>query len=210
MGSIDGLLLSILLGYLLGSIPVASLVSRRRGVNIFSTGTGLPGAANVFRNVGHKTGVLVSAGDVAKGALVIIAAMRLGVEGALVLLPAFAAIAGHWRSIFTGFRGGDGLVTLVGITLLLVPTYTPLAVTVGFAVGLWYRHTSHPSLLGGVVCNSLLLAQAVLYSEQVVVTLGIAMLSLMVLAHAVVGHRRRRPSLSDNDVGEDLRSPPSL
>ena len=68
MPAIDVLILSILLAYLLGSIPIATLVSRSRRVDIFSTGTGLPGAANVYKQVGRKSGLLVSAGDVAKGA----------------------------------------------------------------------------------------------------------------------------------------------
>ena len=87
MPSLDVLLIAVLLGYLLGSIPVAYQVSRRRGVDIFARGTGLPGAANVYRAVGHKSGGLVFAGDLAKGALAIIVADRLGLEGVWVLLP---------------------------------------------------------------------------------------------------------------------------
>ena len=42
------LLIAVIIGYLLGAIPVAALVSRYRGVDIFTTGTGLAGAGNVI------------------------------------------------------------------------------------------------------------------------------------------------------------------
>ncbi|MQF70307.1 glycerol-3-phosphate acyltransferase, partial [SAR202 cluster bacterium AD-804-J14_MRT_500m] len=58
-----------LIGYLLGSIPVAAIMSRIRGIDIFSTGTGLAGAANVARSVGNWSGVAVFAGDTGKGML---------------------------------------------------------------------------------------------------------------------------------------------
>ena len=201
MPSLDAYVLSLFLGYLLGSIPVAALVSRRRSIDIFSTGTGLSGATNVFFNVGHKSGALVSAGDAAKGALTVVAAQRLGVEDGWILLPAFAAIAGHWRSIFTRFRGGDSLATLLGITIVLLPIYGVAAIGVGTVVGLWFRCTAHPTLWGGFACYGLLLGRALLYRQDMLITFGLEMLALMVLAHAVIGHRRRRsPALPDYDA----------
>ena len=197
MPSFDILLISILLGYLLGSIPIAYQVSRRRGVDIFARGTGLPGAANVYRAVGHKSGSLVFAGDLAKGALAIIVADRLGLEDAWVLLPGAAAIVGHWRSIFTRFRGGDGLLTVVGITAVAMPSFGLLAIVLGFIVGIWFRHGSHPTLYGGVTCYGLLLALTIVYQDDMLLGTGVVMLALMVLAHAVVGHRRRRAVRAD-------------
>ena len=201
MPPIDVLLLSILLGYLLGSIPVASLVSRRSQVNVFSAGTGLPGAANVFRNVGHKSGLLVSAGDVAKGALSIGVANRLGIEGTWVLIAGAAAIGGHWRSIFTRFRGGDGMVTLVGITLLAVPTYGLIAVVAGASVGFLFRHGSLSTVWGAITCYSLLMGHSLANGTNIASSLGVVMLALMVFAHAGIGHWRRRSALPDYDVG---------
>ena len=197
MPSFDVLLISALLGYLLGSIPVAYQVSRRRGVDIFARGTGLPGAANVYRAVGHKSGALVFAGDVAKGSLAIIVADRLGLDDVWVLLPGAAAIAGHWRSVFTRFRGGDGLLTVVGITVVAMPTFGLLTVAIGFIVGIWSRHGTYPTLYGGVTCYSLLLALSIFYQTNVLLGSGVVTLALMVLAHAVIGHRRRGMAHAD-------------
>ena len=57
------------IGYLSGSIPFAWLAARSVGVDILSIGTGNPGAANVFRLVDKRLGVLVFLADVAKGAV---------------------------------------------------------------------------------------------------------------------------------------------
>jgi acyl-phosphate glycerol 3-phosphate acyltransferase len=201
MPAIDAFILSILLGYLLGSIPVATLVSRRRHIDIFSAGTGLPGAANVFRQVGHKSGILVSAGDVAKGALAIVVANRLGVDATWALVPAMAAIVGHWNSIFSRFRGGDGLATLMGITVVSVPVYGFIAIAIGGVVGLRFHGNAHPALRGGFACYGFLVTRAVSMQDDAAITSGIVILGLMVLAHAVIGHHRRRDDLPDYDAG---------
>ena len=197
MPSLEVLLLSIFSGYILGSLPFAYLAGRRARVDVFSTGTGLAGAANVYRNVGHRSAVLVTMGDLAKGVSVVIVADRLGVTGAWLLLPAAAAIVGHWYSMFTRFRGGDGLLTLVGITVLAVPIYSLIAVGVGIFVGLPFRQQGHPTLYGGIACYGLLLTLALLHRADTAITSGIVTLALAVLAHAVVSHVYRS-QLPDN------------
>src|SRR6476469_707060 len=62
-----GLLVPV--AYLLGTFPSASLVARRRGVDVTAAGSGNPGASNTFRLLGWKAGVVVFALDVAKGAI---------------------------------------------------------------------------------------------------------------------------------------------
>jgi acyl phosphate:glycerol-3-phosphate acyltransferase len=193
-------LLAILIGYLLGSVPVATLVSRRRGVDIFTTGTGLAGAANVYRTVGHFHGTVVLAGDAAKGVLTIFVAHRLGVEGTMSLLPGVAALMGHWRSLFNGFRGGDGLSTLLGITLASLPVLSLPVIGVGIVMAGFARLTNrHASIWGAGAGYGLLLAMAPFFPGQIPVIVGISLMALMVLAHAVVGYRRRRwsPELDD-------------
>ena len=54
----------ILIGYFLGSIPFAYLISRIKGVNILKEGTGIPGAANVYRLAGQKYGAIVLLVDI--------------------------------------------------------------------------------------------------------------------------------------------------
>ena len=182
-----------LIGYLLGSIPVAVLMSRIRGIDIFSTGTGLAGAANVARSVGNWSGMVVFAGDTGKGILTIMVATRLGAEGTMVLVPAAAALAGHWRSVFTRFRGGDGLSTLVGITVAALPVYGIVVAITGAIVALIARRTGHsPTLWGGIAAYSFVLLRAPFSPDNVFIEMGVVCLALMVLIHGLAGHRRRR------------------
>jgi glycerol-3-phosphate acyltransferase PlsY len=186
------LISSVFIGYLLGSIPVAVLVSRRKHVDIFTTGSGLAGAANVFRNVGHAHGILVFSGDIAKGVLAMAIPYQLGLEGAWILIPAVATLAGHWRSVFTGFRGGDGLSTLLGITLALMPIYGLIGLTIGATVAFIARRTGHhASLWGGAMAYGWLLVLGVTTSgEDAALLLGVVMLALLVLTHGAIRHHR--------------------
>jgi glycerol-3-phosphate acyltransferase PlsY len=194
LGNTVPLILALtLIGYLLGSIPVASIMSRIRGIDIFSTGTGLAGAANVARSVGNWSGVAVFVGDTGKGILTIMVANRLGAEGSMVLVPAAAALAGHWRSVFTKFRGGDGLSTLIGITVTALPAYGILVVVTGVIVALIARRTgTSPTLWGGIAAYSFLLLHAPFSQDNIFIDFGVVCLALMVLIYGSVGHRRRR------------------
>ncbi len=210
--SLSGLLLlatlvAVVIGYLLGSLPIAALLSRRAGVDIFEVGTGLPGASNVMRNVGRVPAVLVLLGDMAKGALAVIVAKYLGVETPLVVLPVGAAVLGHWRSIFTRFRGGDGLSTLGGAIVALFPVFGVISVVVAMAVSLGGQRLPYTSLLGIVFGYATLVVLNLARDEGDPATaLGLGGVSALVLAHAINGHRRRRGSMETDGI-EEMRAP---
>src|SRR3954468_20648099 len=62
------LLIALVAGYLLGSLPFGYLVARAKGVNIFEVGSRNPGATNVRRMLGSGPGNLVLFLDALKGA----------------------------------------------------------------------------------------------------------------------------------------------
>ena len=107
---------SVVAGYLLGSLPWAYLAARRKGIAIGEVDTRIAGTANVFRQVGRRWGVLVFAGDAAKGAAAVAIANLVGAEDALALPALAAAIAGHnWPLLgLSRLPGGVGLATLAG------------------------------------------------------------------------------------------------
>ena len=113
---------SIIIGYLLGSIPTAYIVSRmRKGIDIRNTGSGNMGAANVMRQVGTHEGIFVAIIDVAKGAGAILIAQALNVSELWVFGTGFAALVGHNFPVFAGFKGGRGSATIMGIFFVLAP-----------------------------------------------------------------------------------------
>jgi glycerol-3-phosphate acyltransferase PlsY len=190
--SVPILMLSVAAGYLLGALPIADQLSRRHGVDIFSTGTGLAGAANVLRSVGKWPALLVLCGDMAKGVLTILIADFLGVSGLWILLPAAGAVVGHWNSVFSGFRGGDGLATLGGITVALFGVYGLIGVAISMLVSLGGQRMPYTSLLNIVFGYGTLSALNLANNGDVYLTLGIGGLAAIVLSHAAVGHVRRR------------------
>ena len=115
-------ILSIIIGYLLGSIPTAYIVSRtRKGIDIRNVGSGNMGAANVIREIGTHEGLLVGLIDVAKGAGAILIAQALNISEPWVFGTGFGVLVGHNFPVFAGFRGGRGSATIIGIFLVLAP-----------------------------------------------------------------------------------------
>ena len=182
----------MLVGYLLGSLPFADQISRRHGVNIFAVGTGLAGASNVRRCIGTGPALLVFLGDLGKGALAVLAGGFIGVEGVALLAVAGAAVVGHWKSVFTGFKGGDGFATLGGTTLVLFPAYSVVAIGAAMLVALGSKKLPYPSSMSVVVGYGTLVSLSLAYDGDVVMTVGSGILAAMVLAHAIIGHWRRR------------------
>lgn len=206
------LLVAALIGYVLGALPIANYIGRRHGVDVFSVGTGLTGASNVRRHVGNVPGGFVLLGDLGKGALTIIVAKLLGVSGLWLMVPAAASIIGHWRSIFTGFRGGDGMATLGGIIIAVFPLTGLASVAVSMIISLGGQKMPYSSLLNVIFGYSTLMVLNLTNFGDMVMTLGIGILSTMVLAYATLGHfrRRRRGEWDDLEEHEGATEPTSL
>ena len=121
-------ILSIVSGYLLGSIPTAYIVAHlRKGIDIRTVGTGNMGGANVMREIGAREGILVILIDVLKGMVAILVARTLNISELWVFGAGFAALLGHNFPVFAGFRGGRGTATCIGIFLVLAPEATLVA-----------------------------------------------------------------------------------
>jgi glycerol-3-phosphate acyltransferase PlsY len=113
---------SIIIGYLLGSIPTAYIIAKvRKGIDIRDVDTRNMGGGSVLRQVGIWEGALVIIVDMAKGAAPIFIAQAFGVSLPWVLAAGFAAILGHNYPVYVGFRGGQGVATIMGIFFVLTP-----------------------------------------------------------------------------------------
>ncbi len=192
--SLNNLILAVIAGYLLGSIPAAYVVSKLRGVNIFAIGTGLPGAANVYRNVGHKSGFIVFGTDLTKGVIAVLIGVLLGLEEPLIILPGLAAVIGHWKPVIFSFKGGDGYSTLLGITVALNPSYMVAAFAVGLLVTVIFillKQTTSPAFWGFLTFFILLFGQNVVFDKDILMTLGIILIAAGVMIHAAWGYYSR-------------------
>jgi glycerol-3-phosphate acyltransferase PlsY len=113
--------LIVILSYFLGAIPTGYIVGRvAAGGDIRKMGDENMGAANAYRELGSKAGIIVGIIDAAKGALVIIIAQAANMSQITVMLAGTAAVVGHNWPVFIGFRGGRGVSTTIGILLVLI------------------------------------------------------------------------------------------
>ncbi len=105
----------------LGACPFSLWVGRwLLGKDIRNYGDGNPGAANVFRAGGHKSGFLAVFLDVAKGVpFVFLAHSYFELPQAAVLGVAFSAILGHAFSPFLQLKGGKAVAVTFGVILAL-------------------------------------------------------------------------------------------
>lgn len=119
--------------YAIGMFPTASLVGRRIGRDPHKEGSGNPGASNVYRLGGKRAGLVVVAGDMAKGFAPTLAALLVWgwpAAGAAWL----GAVAGHvWPAARKFRRGGKGMAATGGGALALDPV-AAIVCAIGFAV----------------------------------------------------------------------------
>ena len=131
-------IVSMLVAYLLGSIPSAYIITRwKMGKDIRQLGGGNVGARNVYREVGLGAAIGVGIFDVGKGvAAVAIAHYLLGAPQFFVLGAGLAVIAGHMWSVYLKFTGGNGLATSLGVLSILMSRelLIVLALTILFIV----------------------------------------------------------------------------
>ena len=126
---------AILIGYLLGAIPVALLVARRHGVDLFRTSDGNPGAWNALEQLGARRAWPAFVGDGLK-ALVAGLAGRLIGDWWTAYAAVAAAMVGHAFPVWTGFRGGKAVMAFVGGAFALSPAAAGLCLALCVAIAL--------------------------------------------------------------------------
>ena len=105
--------LAAIIGYLLGSVPVALLVARAHGVDLRTTGDGNPGAWNALEQLGARRAGPAFAGDGGKAFLAALAGFALG-DWWTGWVAVAAAMIGHALPLFASFRGGKSVMCFVG------------------------------------------------------------------------------------------------
>lgn len=148
----------VILGYLLGSIPSAVWVGKIfHGIDVREHGSGNAGATNVIRILGWKTGIPVMIIDVAKGwlaaslpVLFALAEKGSGQLTGLQILTGVAAITGHIYPVFAGFRGGKGVGSTFGVLLALHPLLTLSCMGVFLVVLFITGYVSVSSMSAGI------------------------------------------------------------
>jgi acyl phosphate:glycerol-3-phosphate acyltransferase len=132
-----------LLGYLLGSLPFAVLVSRAFGLaDPRSHGSGNPGATNVLRTGNKFAALLTLLGDALKGWLAVWLAGILGADPLGIAVAGVTAFLGHIFPVFLSFKGGKGVATALGVLAGFHPLLALVAMVTWLVVALVTRYSS--------------------------------------------------------------------
>lgn len=171
-------LFAVLAGYLLGSVEAAVLVSRSRGIDIYRSGSGNPGASNVLRVFGKKTGAAVMLADLLKGVAAAAIGELVGGSELVGFAAGAAAVVGHCYPIWHRFRGGKGVASAVGMLVWLIPF-----VGLGLAA-IWAAviGTTRVAAYGSLVIMALAIPAVALWAESRAAVLIMAAVALLIYA----------------------------
>jgi glycerol-3-phosphate acyltransferase PlsY len=190
--------LSLVIAYLLGSIPFGYLLVRwKTGTDVRTKGSGNIGATNVLRTTGKALGILTLLLDVAKGAAAVAIAQWLTAEDALwCALAALMVLVGHMFPVWLGFQGGKAVASMLGAYFVLTP-WAMLGTVLIFIPMLWKtRYVS----LSSIVCAGVFpLGVWLLYHDRIYTLTAVVCAALIIYKHK--GNIARLRAGTENRLG---------
>ena len=143
---------SLLLGYLLGTLNPAALLSKIKGQDLRQLGTKNLGASNAFLTIGKLWGLVVMAFDVAKGVLsVLLAEALFPTYGNAGLLAGSGSVVGHIYPFYLHFKGGKGLAAFSGMVLGYDPAVFLILLVIGCLCMLLFNYGIALTLSGAAL-----------------------------------------------------------
>ncbi len=178
--------LAAVVGYLLGAIPTGMIVARLyRNVDLTAHGSGRTGATNVLRTLGKGAASIAFAGDFLKGALAVaLIKFAIAPENSWAeMIGAMAAVVGHSYSVFIRFRGGRGVVTGLGATIVAAPVFALIAFAIGIVLVAVTRYVSLGSVVGAALGGLLMCVFAYIQGDPAWAIWGVLVGGFIVVAH---------------------------
>ncbi|TPL08368.1 glycerol-3-phosphate 1-O-acyltransferase PlsY [Mesorhizobium sp. B2-4-14] len=145
-----GLILALVFGYLLGSIPFGLLLTRAAGLgDVRNIGSGNIGATNVLRtgNKGLAAATLLL--DALKGTTAVLIAGHFAPETAV--WAGLGAFLGHLFPAWLGFKGGKGIATYLGVLIGLAWQVALIFAVAWLAMAYLFRYSSLAALTAAVI-----------------------------------------------------------
>ena len=143
----------LILAYLIGSFPSAVWVGKTfYNKDVREYGSGNAGATNTFRVLGKKAGIPVLLMDVFKGWFAVYLASFSSTDNIVESQLAFgiAAVIGHLFPIYTGFRGGKGIATLLGFMIGMEPIASGFCALIFLISFLISKYVSLSSIIASI------------------------------------------------------------
>ena len=177
--------------YLLGSVPAAYLVVKwSRGMDLRLYGSGNIGASNVVAVASKRWAVPVIVFDLGKGMVVVWIAQLVGLGVVQQVTVGLAAIIGHNWPLFLRFNGGRGVLTLLGVVLILAPWLGMILLVFALLFGV-FRQLAVGTFLALVALPLLswFLGEPLGVKEPLPVSLGFSVMFLMLVARRLTAPR---------------------
>ncbi|MDZ7813973.1 MAG: glycerol-3-phosphate 1-O-acyltransferase PlsY [Ideonella sp.] len=175
-------LIAVLVGYAIGSLSFAVIVSRLMGLNDpRSYGSGNPGATNVLRSGNRKAAILTLVFDALKGYVPVLLALwlmpRFGWGASTVAFVGLAAFLGHLWPVFFNFQGGKGVATAAGVLLAINPLLGAATLGTWLIVAFFTRYSSLAAIVAALFAP---FYQLLIWGPSLMV-LPIAIMSLLLV-----------------------------
>jgi glycerol-3-phosphate acyltransferase PlsY len=156
-----------------------------RNVDLTAYGSGRTGATNVLRTLGSGAAAIAFAGDFLKGLLAVVVVKYLIApdNSWAELIAAIAAVVGHSYSVFIGFKGGRGVVTGFGATIIAAPLLIVIAFAIGITLVAVTRYVSLGSVVGTALAGLLLCWLAYTEKDPALALWGVVVGGFIVIAH---------------------------
>lgn len=113
-----GIIISCVVGYLLGSANSSLIVGKFYGTDVRKHGSGNAGATNTLRTLGKTAALFVTLGDVLKGIIACLIGNAVCGKGGLIA-AGIAAIIGHNWPLYFKFKGGKGVLTTFAVVIMM-------------------------------------------------------------------------------------------
>lgn len=144
-------ILLILFSYFIGNISWSRIISKAKHVDITKQGSGNPGATNMLRTFGAKTGFLVLFLDALKGIIPALVGKFLfrwtGLNEEIGLFVAgLSVVVGHMFPVVYKFKGGKSVSTTLGVFMVANPLWLIVAFVTGFLYVWLFDYVSVASL----------------------------------------------------------------
>ena len=130
----------VIVSYLLGSVVFGYIIAKILKKEGFGK-IDRPGTAGAGRQYGFKAALPTFIFDCGKGALIPLVGRGIGLDTLTIVIASLAVLAGHNWPVFFKFRGGGGVATAMGISIVLIPIQFLIALTSALSISFIYKYT---------------------------------------------------------------------
>ncbi|MDL2233780.1 glycerol-3-phosphate 1-O-acyltransferase PlsY [Ruminococcaceae bacterium OttesenSCG-928-L11] len=195
------------ISYLLGSLNTAIILSKTvEKDDVRKHGSGNAGMTNILRTYGKKHAVITACGDLLKAVVaVLIARVIFRYSGYIESYAGYVAglfvMLGHLFPLYFGFKGGKGVVTMLGVIMMVNPIVFLILCAVFIPLVFITRIVSIGSILGAIAYPILTLVVRMIQGRPVIFETSCALITCFVLLFVHRGNIKRLLNGTENRFG---------